>query len=161
MPTDVAAARRRFDDEQKRFRSTVIAAVGEGQRKTDVAADAKISRPALDSWLKAVSQTASSTMSSKDWNALEWIENSEVVTSEFMWREAVTRRTYIAESPRGEADEQVKVRRVSRVDGVIVGDRPEFGEVSLTSGGLPQTRIETATFEGEWKTVHAGGGGEK
>ena len=53
MPTDVAAARRRFDHEQKRFRSTVVAAVHEGQRKTDVAADAKISRPALDAWIKA------------------------------------------------------------------------------------------------------------
>jgi len=56
VPTDVAAARRRFDDEQKRFRSTVVAAVDEGQRKTDVAADAKISRPALDAWIKAANE---------------------------------------------------------------------------------------------------------
>lgn len=53
MPTDVAAARRRFDQENQRFRSAVIAAVSEGQRKTDVAADAKISRPALDAWIRA------------------------------------------------------------------------------------------------------------
>ena len=56
MPTDVAAARRRFDAEQHRFRSTVVAAVEEGQRKTDVAADAKISRPALDAWIKAANE---------------------------------------------------------------------------------------------------------
>lgn len=53
MPIDVAAARRRFDGEQERFRSTVVDAVAEGQRKTDVSADAKISRPALDAWIKA------------------------------------------------------------------------------------------------------------
>lgn len=53
MPADVAAARRRFDAEQEKFRSTVVAAVAEGQRKTDVAADAKISRPALDAWIRA------------------------------------------------------------------------------------------------------------
>lgn len=53
MPTDVAAARRRFDVEQERFRSAVVAAVTEGQRKTDVATDAGISRPALDSWIRA------------------------------------------------------------------------------------------------------------
>lgn len=53
MPTDVAAARRRFDAEQDRFKATVVGAVAEGQRKTDVAADAKISRPALDAWIKA------------------------------------------------------------------------------------------------------------
>ncbi len=52
MPTDVAAARRRFDAEQEKFRSTVVAAVAEGQRKTDVSADAKISRPALDAWIR-------------------------------------------------------------------------------------------------------------
>jgi transposase-like protein len=53
VPIDVAAARRRFDAEQARFRSAVVAAVDDGQRKTDVAADAKISRPALDAWIKA------------------------------------------------------------------------------------------------------------
>lgn len=56
MPDDVAAARRRFDQEQQRFRSTVVAAVRAGQRKTDVAADAKISRPALDAWIKAADE---------------------------------------------------------------------------------------------------------
>lgn len=56
MPTDVARARRRFDVEQKRFRSAVVTAVEEGQRKTDVAADAKISRPALDAWIKAANE---------------------------------------------------------------------------------------------------------
>jgi hypothetical protein len=53
VPIDVAAARRRFDAEQSRFRSAVVSAVADGQRKTDVAADAKISRPALDAWIKA------------------------------------------------------------------------------------------------------------
>ena len=52
MPIDVAAARRRFDDEQDRFRSTVVDAVVEGQRKFDVAADAGISRVTLDAWIR-------------------------------------------------------------------------------------------------------------
>lgn len=55
MPTDVAAARRRFNAEQEKFRATVAAAVAEGQRKTDIAADAGISRVTLDAWIRQAS----------------------------------------------------------------------------------------------------------
>jgi hypothetical protein len=54
MPIDVKAARERFLIEQARFRTTVLAAVQDDrQRKTDVAADAALSRPGLDAWLRA------------------------------------------------------------------------------------------------------------
>lgn len=60
MRTDVAAARRRFDAEQEKFRSTVVAAVAEGQRKSDVSADAGVSRVTLDAWIKAAKPPAAS-----------------------------------------------------------------------------------------------------
>jgi transposase-like protein len=53
VPTDVAAARRRFDEQQAEFRRVVVEAVTvEGQKKFYVARDAAITRQTLDAWIR-------------------------------------------------------------------------------------------------------------